>query len=359
MTRRHPLRFTTHWRLQTWFMLALSRTWWMTAGTLSARAASSSLQVYFIDVEGGQATLFVTPAGKSLLIDTGWPDHDGRDANRIAAAAKIAGVTRIDYLLLTHFHDDHVGGVPQLVERIPVGTFVDHGINRETTDAVTVKDFAAYQKVLAGGHYGHIVGKPGDLLPVTGIKALVISADGKLIGHPLPGGGQANPYCSSSEIRPPDQTENARSLGVLVTFGGLKILDLGDLTWDKEMQLMCPSNPLGTVDILVVSHHGWYQSSSPALVDAVRARVAIMNNGETKGGSIPTLELFAKAPELETLWQLHYSVEGGAGRNTAQAYIANPLGPDAGNYLKLTVSPSGSFTVFNSRTNATKDYAAR
>jgi beta-lactamase superfamily II metal-dependent hydrolase len=120
-------------------MLATFLGWSMTADVTVARAATDSLQVYFIDVEGGQASLFVTPAGKSLLIDTGWPGHDGRDANRIAAAAKIAGVNKIDYLLLTHFHDDHVGGVPQLVQRIPVGTFIDHGSNRESTDAVTVK----------------------------------------------------------------------------------------------------------------------------------------------------------------------------------------------------------------------------
>jgi competence protein ComEC len=125
------------------------------------------------------------------------------------------------------------------------------------------------------------------------------------------------------------------------------------------MQLMCPSNPIGKVDILVVSHHGWYQSSSPALVGAVHARVAIMDNGETKGGSIPTLKLLKKAPGLETLWQLHYSAEGGPALNPASEYIANLLGPDSGNYLKLTVDPSGSFAVFNSRTGKTKDYAAK
>jgi competence protein ComEC len=359
MTSIHRLRSTTPQRLQTWLMLTAFLGSWMLAGARAAWGSSDSLQVYFIDVEGGQSTLFVTPAGKSLLIDTGWPGHDGRDANRIATAAKLAGVSKIDYVLITHFHDDHVGGVPQLVQRIPVGTFIDHGPNRESTDAVTVKDFAAYEKVLAGGHYGHLVAKPGDVLPIPGMKVEVISADGQLIGHALPGGGEANPYCKASEVRPPDQTENARSLGVLVTFGGLKILDLGDLTWDKEMQLMCPSNRLGKIDILVVSHHGWYQSSSPALVDAIRARVAIMDSGETKGGSIPTLELFKKAPGLETLWQLHFSVEGGPTRNTAAEYIANPVGPDSGNYLKLTVSPGGSFAVFNPRTGATKDYGTK
>jgi competence protein ComEC len=161
-----------------------------------------------------------------------------------------------------------------------------------------------------------------------------------------------------SETRPADRTENARSLGVLITFGKLKILDLGDLTWDKEMQLMCPVNKLGKVDVLVVSHHGLFQSSSPALVDAIAPRVAIMNNGETKGGSTPTFETLSKTPGLETLWQLHFADAAGA-HNTAPEYIANPTGTDAANYLKLTANPTGSFAIFNPRTSATKNYAAR
>jgi competence protein ComEC len=147
---------------------------------------------------------------------------------------------------------------------------------------------------------------------------------------------------------------------VEIGFGKLRILDLGDLTWDKEMQLMCPNNKLGHIDILVVSHHGWNQSSSPALVDAIGAEVAIMDNGEKKGGSTPVLDTVRKAPGLEALWQLHFSDEGGAEHNTAEEYIANlSNGTDAGNYLKLTASRPGSFTVFNSRTQQTKSYAAK
>jgi competence protein ComEC len=315
----------------------------------------TSLQVYFIDVEGGQATLFVTPEGKSLLIDTGWAGKNGLDAGRIAATAKRAGLSKIDYVLITHFHADHVGGVPELVQRIPVGTFIDHGPNRENVE----QGFEAYQKVLASGHHGHIVAKPGDVLPIPGMKVLVISADGRSIGYALPGAGEPNPYCSASAPRPPDQTENARSLGVLITFGKLTILDLGDLTWDKEMQLMCPIDKLGKIDVWVVSHHGWDQSSSPALVDAIQSRVAIMDNGATKGGSPPTFKTLAKSPGLETLWQLHYANEAGE-LNTAPEYIANAKGPeDAAHYLKLTVNPSGSFAVFNSRTGASKNYPAR
>jgi beta-lactamase superfamily II metal-dependent hydrolase len=326
--------------------------------TMHAQApAAGKLRIYFFDVEGGQSTLFVTPAGKSLLIDTGWPDNNFRDADRIVAAAKSAGLSRIDYVLITHYHDDHVGGVSQLVQRIPVSAFIDHGPNREL-DKGTEQGYAAFQKVLTDTKAKEIVPKPGDRLPMEGLDVTVISADGKVTQTPLPGAGQQNAYCKQSEIRPPDQTENARSLGVLIRFGDLRILDLGDLTWDKERDLMCPENRLGKVDLLVVSHHGWYQSSSPALVDAIHSRVAIMDNGAKKGGSIPTLDTVRKAPGIETLWQLHYSDEGGPAHNAPAEYIANLDGPDAGHDIEVTASRDGSFTVHNSRTGADKHYTA-
>lgn len=317
-----------------------------------------ALHIYFIDVEGGQATLFVTPAGQSLLIDTGWPGNDGRDADRIIAAAKKAGISKIDYVLITHFHDDHVGGVPQLVARFPVGTFIDHGDNRETTDAVTEKDWQAYKAVLATGKYQRISAKPGDVLPVKGMRATVISSDASLIDKPLPGAGQENPYCKDSEQFPADKTENLRSLGTYIDFGKLRILDLGDLTHDKEMQLMCPTNKIGKIDIYIVSHHGWSQSSSPAFVYGLAPRVAIMDNGAKKGGTPSVLDIIKKSPGLEDLWQLHYSEDGGAAHNVAAEFIANPDGPDAANGLELTAHPDGSFDVFNVRTQKSKHYPA-
>jgi hypothetical protein len=191
------------------------------------------------------------------------------------------------------------------------------------------------------------------------MKVTVISSDGNVIDHALPGGGEENEYCKIPESKPMDRSENSHSLGILINFGKLKILDLGDLTWDKEMQFMCPKNLLGTVDILVVSHHGFRPSSSHALVDAIHSKVAIMNNAAAKGGNVPVLDTVRQAPGLETLWQLHYSEEGGPDHNTPTEYIANAQGSDQGNYLLLSASPTGSFTVFNSGNKQSKDYAAR
>src|ERR1017187_8209307 len=191
----------------------LALTLFSAARTKSAPGAAKTLRIFFVDVEGGQATLFLTPAGQSLLIDTGWPGNNGRDADRIVAAAKKAGISKIDYVLITHFHSDHVGGLPQLFARIPVGTFIDHGENRETTDAPTVKDWQAYQAVLATGKYQRISAKPGDALPIKGMQATIVSSDGALIDEPLAGAGQDNPYCKDAEQFPADTTENLRSLG--------------------------------------------------------------------------------------------------------------------------------------------------
>jgi competence protein ComEC len=329
------------------------------AAAADSPGAGKDLRIYFVDVEGGQATLFVTPEGQSLLIDTGWDGNNGRDADRIVAAAKSAGLSKIDYVLITHFHEDHVGGAPQLAARIPVGMFIDHGENRESGDAPTVQGWQAYQAMLATGKYKRMAAKPGDVLPIEGMHVEVISADGNLIADPLPGAGQENAACKESETRPADKTENLRSLGVLITFGKLRILDLGDLTWDKEMELMCPVNKLGHVDVYIVSHHGWQQSSSPALVWAIAPRVAIMDNGAKKGGTPSTWDIIEKSPKLESLWQVHYSDEGGAAHNVPAEFIANPQGADAGNYLELIGHADGGFDVLNSRTQEMKKYAAR
>jgi beta-lactamase superfamily II metal-dependent hydrolase len=333
----------------------LSGAFFALARMSQAASPSKALEIYFVDVEGGQATLFVTPEGQSLLIDTGWPGNAGRDANRILAAAKEAGLSKIDFVLLTHYHVDHAGGVPQLLARIPVGAFIDHGANREPGDPETEQSWQGYQKA-AGKNVTRIIAKVGDILPIQGLRAEAVSSDGELRQKPLPGAGAHNPACATAEKRPSDQTENARSLGTMITFGKVRILDLGDLTWDKEVELVCPMNKLGAVDVFIVSHHGLSQSNSPALLAAISPRIAIMDNGASKGGSPSSWDIIKNSPKLDDLWQLHFSNEGGATHNSADSFIANLAGTDAGNYLKLSVHEDGNFEVYNSRTQTTRSY---
>lgn len=316
------------------------------------------LKVYFADVEGGQSTLFVMPDGESLLVDTGSEVTTARDAARIAAVCKQAGVTKIDNLVVTHYHSDHVGGLPQLVGMIPVGRFIDHGINRED-DPATVKGWTAYQKILADAHAEHLVVKPGDMLPVKAMRVEVVSADGEVIAKPLPAAGEKNAACAASPIKAVENTENDRSVGMMITFGKLRILDLGDLTWAKERPLMCPVDKLGKVDVYIVSHHGLVNSGSPALVNAIAPRVAIMDNGTHKGGAPTTFETIEGSSRLQDLWQLHTAEGSDAKHNVAEPHIANLPGPDAGNYLKLTARMDGSFSVTNGRTGESVEYPAK
>jgi beta-lactamase superfamily II metal-dependent hydrolase len=314
-----------------------------------AAAESKPLRVYSIDVEGGQSTLIVSPSGQSLLIDTGWPGFKGRDANRIVAAAKSAGLDHIDYVLITHFHRDHVGGVPQLAAKMKIGTFVDHGPNLEDSD-VTRQDYAAYEKVLPG--HKHLVVKPGDHIPIKGLDVLVLTAAGDHIQSALPGAGQPNPACADQPKPPADKTENARSLGTLITYGKFRMLDLGDLTKDKELELMCPNNLIGTVDLFIVSHHGWSQSDTNAFVSAIHPQASIMNNGARKGGSPDVWTVVNNVEGPDRFWQLHYSIEGGSEHNVPEKFIANPNEKnDAGHDLRVRAFSDGKFEVWNSRNN--------
>lgn len=313
------------------------------------------MQIYFIDVEGGQATLFVTPAGQSLLIDTGWGYNGYRDANRIVAAAKMAKIKKIDYVLITHYHDDHVGGVPQLAKKMAVGAYVDHGPNRETSKAAETL-FSEYQAAIPGAQ--RITAKPGETLPIKGMNVTFVSADGNLIDHPLSGAGAPNKACASTEVKPTDPSENARSVGVVIDFGKLRIVDLGDLTWEKEMQLMCPDNKLGHPGIFIVSHHGADLSNSPALVHGLAPRVAIMDNGNKKGGAATAYDFIRSSPGLEDIWQLHFADANGSEHNTTDPFIANINEADAGYFLKVTAHEDGSFEVYNPRNKYSKEYPA-
>jgi competence protein ComEC len=322
----------------------------------AAAASAQSLQIYFIDVEGGQATLVVSPSGQSLLIDAGWSGYEGRDADRIVAAAHQAGISHLDYVLITHYHRDHVGGVPQLADGIKIGAFVDHGPNLEDSE-VTRTDYAAYEKAIAG--HAHVVVKPGWDLPIKGIEVRVLTAAGDHITNPLPGAGDANSYCPSETAAPADNTENARSLGVLISYGHFRFLDLGDLTKKKELELACPNNLLGTVDLFLVTHHGMDVSNPKALVWALHPRVAVINNGPRKGSSPAAWQIVHDSPRLEDLWQLHYAAESDRDHNVADERIANVKENCEGKYIKVSAASDGAFLVTNGRTGVQKTYSKK
>lgn len=313
--------------------------------------AAKTLDVYFIDVEGGQATLVVTPAKQALLIDAGWPGFSGRDADRIVRAAKKAGVKNIDYLITTHYHMDHVGGVPQLAEKMPVKNFVDHGANIESGKQAD-ELYKNYEAVAAKGN--RITVKPGDTIPLKGVELRVVTANGEHVTT----GGSSNPLCAGRTF-PEDKSENARSVGFLLTFGKFRMIDLGDLTSRKEAELACPENRVGTVDLYLTTHHGLAQSNAQEIVHALKPRVAVMNNGAKKGGQPEAWKTVKASPGLEDLWQLHFSVAGASEHNSPEAMIANLAEQCAGKYIRVSASQDGSFTVLNERNGYTKTYAAR
>jgi competence protein ComEC len=316
------------------------------------------LAVYAIDVEGGQATLFVAPSGGSLLVDTGWGDNNGRDSERIQAAMKDAGISKIDHVLITHFHTDHVGGVPNLVQHVKVGEFLDHGENREDSD-ITRNDFAAYIKAI--GSTPRRIVHPGDTIDISGLSIVVLTADGDHIKAVSGVKPEPNPYCASEPHWDLDTTENPRSTGILLRFGKFRFLDLGDLTKAKEIPLVCPNNLIGHVDVYLVNHHGFNLSNSKAFVDAIHPRVAIMDNGAHKAGSPEAWQTIHESPGLEDLYMLHTAEGSDAAHNSADAEIANLKGSNSpdGQLFKIVANENGTFTVWNSRTGTTKAYVAR
>ncbi len=317
-------------------------------------ADRKTLDITFIDTEGGQATLLVTPSGESLLVDAGFPGNNGRDSDRIVAAAKKAGLTKIDYLLVTHYHLDHVGGVPEFAAKFPVGTVIDHGENTETgRQGAALQE--AYQKVIASGAKRLTV-KPGDVLPLKDIRVEVVTARGERITKPLSGGGQRNPLCGQEARRDNDPTENARSIGVLITFGKFRFVDLGDLTWNKELDISCPDHLIGPVDLYLTTHHGFDQSGPAAIVHGLKPRVAIMNNGAKKGGSPQVWKIVSSSPGLQDLWQLHYSIAGGKEANTAEERIANVEEKCQGFGIEVQADKNRTFTVTNLRNGQKETY---
>jgi competence protein ComEC len=342
----------------------------------------SSLDIYLVDVEGGNATLFVAPSGESLLIDTGNGGAAAeRDASRILAAVEDAGVRRIDHLITTHYHGDHFGAMEALARRLPIVEFIDHGANVQPNPAADAFLTTTYPSLYAKG--SHVVVKPGDRITLGEVAIRIVTAAGSAIEQPLLGAGMANPLCAAHVAKDPDPSENAQSVGSHFTFGRFRALHLGDLTWNKEHELMCPINRIGTVDLFIVSHHGQAVSNAPVLVHAIRSRVAVMNNGTRKGGQPDAMKVLFSAPGLEDLWQLHFSLLSGQEYTVPGAFIANTIdeptaampiealaapapGPGAppppahdgaAYWLKISAQRDGTFTVTNARNGFAKTYA--
>lgn len=341
------------------------------AATLASHlsnAAPRTLDIYFIDVEGGQSTLIVTPARQALLIDAGFAADGGaravagdplkaRDANRIVAAARDAGVTTIDYFLNTHFHADHIGGVPELAQLMPIRAFIDHGDILPEAERIipgTENVYRAYAAIRA--HNKHIEPKPGDRLPLRGVEATIVSSAGATLTKPLPGAGQINLSCAANARPALEAAENPRSTGFVLRFGKFRFLDIGDLTGAPLFNLACPRDLIGAVNAYLIAHHGGGDAADPATFDAFKPRVAILNNGAIKGAQMETFALLHRLPQID-VWQLHRANVAGDS-NFADARIAN-LDESTAHWLKLSAKADGSFRILNSRTGDPTSYPAR
>ena len=363
--------------------------------TAPALAADGTLKAVSIDVEGGGGTLFVTPEGKSLLIDTGWPANYGLlpspdgakvSADRIVAAAKKLGVSRIDYLIITHYHMDHVGGVVDLAKRMPIDTFIDHGANAEHLPPGVKDDpqlpggapdilYPKYLEVIKSHH--HIVAKPGMVIPMGSLTDTIVSSDGVTLSKPLAGAGQPIAACDtalSKSTKADGGEENTRSVASLLSFGKVRIAAFGDLSWKKERELSCPVGKLGHVNLLVVTQHGSNISSNPASIADMHPDVAVMGSGGKKGGDQEAIKTVKASPGLMGFWQLHENFahpEWDGDKNmianlnppastvAAQVKSLFSAPPDQGYDIQAEVSKDGQITVTNDRNGFSKTYQTK
>ena len=331
-------------------------------------AQSRNLDIYFIDVEGGGATLVVSPSGESLLIDSGFQRPDDRDAKRIHAVTRQAGLKRIDYHMVTHFHADHVGGLTALGNMIPIVRFFGHGGKAESGDVGKgipgVQEWMdTYQKVSEGKR---TILQLGDELPLKGVRVQVITANKAFLGKPINGGGAANALCADAEHKPPDSLENQRNIATLFTYGRFTYFNPGDTPWETELELSCPVNKLGTVTLYQTTKHGAFDGGgAPAHLYALKPQAVVVTNGPNKGLGIPGghghYERIAGIPGVEGIWQGHMSPEG-KDHNTREEMIANlETNPDHAQvyFIKASASQDGTFTMTNTRNGLTKTYMPR
>ena len=365
------------------------------AFSIPAFAQQGTLKIVSVDVEGGGGTLFVTPEGKSLLMDTGWPSNYGllpspdgakNSAERIVAAARKLGVTKLDYVIITHFHMDHVGGVPDLVKLMPVDTFIDHGPNVEHLPPGVKDDpqlpggapdilYPKYLQAIKGSK--HIVAKPGLVIQIGSMTDTIVSSDGVVLSKPLAGAGTANPVCDTAESKASRDVggeENARSVASMLTFGKVKIALFGDLSWEKERALSCPAGKLGHVNLLIATQHGSSISSNPASIADMRPDIVLMGSGGKKGGDEGPIKTYKASPGLMALWQTHDSYahpEWTSDKNVvanlnppasavaAQAKSLFSVPPDKGYAIHAEITSDGKITMTNDRNGYSKTYQVK
>lgn len=337
------------------------------APCLGADAPGRPLEIYFIDVMGGAATLLVTPEGESVLIDSGWPGADDRDPARIERVLKgEARLDHLDHLITTHWHVDHFGGVEGLAKRLRIDHYWDRGLPDPAAadgDRARFPDGPgaddplgiAYRKATAGKRSAL---KAGDAFELKGqIKAVVLASGGEVAQL---AGAAANPLCADAPAdQAEDRSDNARSLVLRFGLGRFDFLDCGDLTWNIEKKLVCPTDRIGPIDLFQVTHHGMDISNHPTLLRTIAPTVAIMDNGPRKGGSAATVRRLREVPSIEAAYQLHKNVATSAADNADPALIAN-RDPAGGQFIKVTVTPDGSsYTVRIGPDGAKREFRSR
>jgi beta-lactamase superfamily II metal-dependent hydrolase len=321
---------------------------------MPALRAADTLDIYVIDTEGGKSVVIQSPGGESMLVDAGNPTRDDRDTKRIVSAAQAMGIKQFDYIVCTHYDGDHVANITNVDAQIPGRIFVDHGKPLPTATTPSVpRDYTNYLKMV--GSRTRVIVKPGDVIPLKGVDVTVVTANGEVLAKPLPGGGQPNEFAAEAKPEPIDDWDNAGSIGLFYQFGKFRMLDLADLLQLMECKLMAPTNLVGSVDLLMVSHHGLKLSNSKLLVHPLHPKVAIMNNGPRKGGEAQVFDVYKSSPGFVDMWQAHFSPTI-AEKNSPPDFIANLTDPCEGKSIKVSAQRDGTFTVTNLRNGFSKTY---